>query len=370
MVAYDCRCPGLATPKPGRPALWMPGLPPPPPVASYDNLECSVDDVIAEYVAQCALSMTCRELALAGLFLAAWPACGAPRSDRRAARPLALPPWTRSPPTPTGRSSESAHRLRPPAYAGGVTDPAVEPVSPEAPALTGPGMMNQAWRDLTFLHWAVDPERVAHRMPPGVRPDTIDGATYVGLIPFRMVGAGVGRGPGVPWLGTFLETNVRLYSVDETGRRGIVFLSLDADRAAVVLGARAAFGLPYRWARMRYRVSGDVHTYDARLRTPGPRASSHIAVRAGARRASTPLDDFLSARWGLHVRHAGRDLYVPNHHEAWPMHDAEVVALDDGLMASVGLPDLAQRPPDHVGFSPGVLTEFGLPGLASRPRRG
>jgi glutaminase len=39
-------------------------------LASYGNLECSVDEVIDQYVAQCALSMTCRELALAGLFLA------------------------------------------------------------------------------------------------------------------------------------------------------------------------------------------------------------------------------------------------------------------------------------------------------------
>src|SRR3954453_15038508 len=103
-------------------------------------------------------------------------------------------------------------------------------------------MMSQRWRDLTFLHWAVDPAEVAHRMPSGVRPDTLGGVTYVGLIPFRMVGAGVARGPAVPWLGTFLETNVRLYSVDRTGRRGIVFLTLEANRAAVVLGARAAFG--------------------------------------------------------------------------------------------------------------------------------
>ena len=44
----------------------------------------------------------------------------------------------------------------------------VEPVLPEAPALTGPVMMNQDWRDLTFLHWAVDPALVADRMPPGV----------------------------------------------------------------------------------------------------------------------------------------------------------------------------------------------------------
>lgn len=251
-----------------------------------------------------------------------------------------------------------------------MNDPVVEPVSPHAPALTGPVMMNQRWRDLTFLHWALDPAEVAHRMPPGVRPDTLDGVTYVGLIPFRMVDAGVARGPGVPWLGSFLETNVRLYSVDATGRRGIVFLSLDTDRAAVVLGARAAFGLPYRWARMRHHRRGDVHTYDARLRSPGERPSSHVVVRAGARRESTALDEFLSARWGLHQRWWGRTLHVPNTHEPWPIHDAEVLALDDGLMASVGLPGLASRRPDHVGFSPGVFTEFGLPGDARRSRPG
>jgi uncharacterized protein YqjF (DUF2071 family) len=250
-----------------------------------------------------------------------------------------------------------------------VNDSGVEPVSSNAPQLSGPVMMHQSWRDLTFLHWAVDPKQVAHLMPPGVRPDTLDGVTYVGLIPFRMVGAGIARGPAVPWLGSFLETNVRLYSVDDTGRRGIVFLSLDADRAAVVVGARAAFGLPYRWARMRYRVKGKVHSYDARLRRRRTTARSHIVVRAGARRQSTELDDFVSARWGLHVRWWGRTLYIPNCHEAWPVHDAEVLALDDGLMASVGLPHLAARPPDHVAFSPGVRTQFGLPGDATRPRR-
>jgi uncharacterized protein YqjF (DUF2071 family) len=249
-----------------------------------------------------------------------------------------------------------------------VNSAGIEPVSPDAPGLSGRVMMTQQWRDLTFLHWAVDPAEVASRMPPGVRPDTLDGVTYVGLIPFRMVGAGVGRGPAVPWLGSFLETNVRLYSVDDTGRRGIVFLSLDADRAAVVLGARAAFGLPYRWAHMRHRVSGDVHTYDARLRRRGQPVRSHVEIRAGAVRESTELDHFLSARWGLHVRYAGRTLYVPNRHEVWPVHDAEVLALDDQLMASVGLPGLAGRAPDHVGFSPGVRTDFGFPSDATRPR--
>ena len=248
----------------------------------------------------------------------------------------------------------------------------VEPVLPEAPALTGPVMMNQDWRDLTFLHWAVEPERVAGLMPAGVRPDVLDGTTHVGLVPFRMVDAGIARGRGVPWAGTFLETNVRLYSVDDTGRRGIVFLSLDTDRSVVVAGARAAFGLPYRWSRMRHTVrrsdNGEVHDYRSSLRWPGTRARSHVAVRVGPPRESTELDVFLSARWGLHVRWLGRTLHVPNAHGRWPLREAEVVALDDELLGSVGLGELAGRAPDHVAFSDGVHTEFGFPADARRPR--
>src|SRR4051812_25893902 len=116
-------------------------------------------------------------------------------------------------------------------------------------------MMTQDWRDLTMVHWAVPPERVRRRMPRGVRPDTLEAMTYVGLVPFRMVDAGLARGPAVPWAGSFLRTTVRLYSVDDAGRRGIVFLSLDTDRSLVVAGARAAFGLPYRWARMRHAAA-------------------------------------------------------------------------------------------------------------------
>lgn len=242
-----------------------------------------------------------------------------------------------------------------------MTVPSPHPVSSTAPVLPRPHLMRQSWRDVGFLHWAVDPTDVAPLFPAGVRPDVLDGVTYVGLVPFRMVGAGFAHGPGVPWAGTFLETNVRLYSVDATGRRGVVFLSLDTDRAVVVAGARAVFGLPYRWARMRHSGAGGVHRYSARLRRPGVRAASRVVLRPGGPAAAGDLEHFLTARWGLHVAHLGRTWYVPNEHPAWPLRTAEVVELDDGLRASVGLGRLCGRAPDHVLFSDGVPVSFGTP---------
>ncbi len=247
-----------------------------------------------------------------------------------------------------------------------------EPVTREAPPLRGRVISTQSWRALTFLHWTVDPDRVAPLLPPGVRPDLHEGRTYVGLVPFRMVGLSLGRGPGLPYFGTFLETNVRLYSVDETGRRGVVFLSLDTDRAAAVPTIRAGIGAPYRWARMRFRRAGNRVTYEARLRrlprTGAERPSSRIVVRVGKPREATPLDDFLTARWGAHVLRRGRTTYVPNRHEPWPLHDANVLELDDELVASVGLQGVTERPPDHVAFSEGVRAEFGPPYDARQPR--
>ncbi len=245
----------------------------------------------------------------------------------------------------------------------------MQPVSATAPGLTGVQIMTQDWLDLAFLHWRVSPEVVAPLLPPGVHPDVHDGTTWVGLIPFRMVDAGVGKGPAVPWFGTFHETNVRLYSVDEQGRRGIVFLTLEASRLAVVLGARAAFALPYTWSRMRVVETGGVLTYTCTRRWPAPRtARTTIVVRPGADvDPGDPMADFLTARWGLHTRAFGRTLYVPNEHRTWHLQAAQLLHLDDTLVESSGLPGVVSRPPDSVLFSRGVSTQFAFPFGAQRP---
>ncbi|MGL5829424.1 MAG: DUF2071 domain-containing protein, partial [Angustibacter sp.] len=171
--------------------------------------------------------------------------------------------------------------------------------------------------------------------------------------------------------------NVRLYSVDRTGRRGIVFRSLAASRLAVVLAARGAFNLPYWWAKMRgAERCAEGHrelVWVSHDRRPGSGACpSRIALRVGPPVAAgdedAALTTFLSARWGLHTAHLGHTWYIPNEHEPWPLHRAEVLDLSDDLLARAGFPRVAARAPDHLLFAPGVTARFGLPTLASRPR--
>ncbi|WP_209306653.1 DUF2071 domain-containing protein [Blastococcus sp. CT_GayMR19] len=237
--------------------------------------------------------------------------------------------------------------------------PGAEPLTPTAPRPAGRTVSTQDWRDVTFLHWAVDPARVAPLLPAGTVPDVHDGCTYVGLIPFRMHRVGLLGAPGLPYLGSFAETNVRLYSVDGDGRRGVVFRSLDAERLLPVLAGRWAAGLPYAWSRMRIARAGAVLTYTSRRRGPGPR--SRVVVRVGGALPEVdPLARFLTARWGLH--RPGRDgpVFWPNEHGEWPLHRAELLDLEESLLTAAGL-DPATGPPDSVLFSPGVAARFGPP---------
>ncbi|WP_119730223.1 YqjF family protein [Thermomonospora amylolytica] len=237
-----------------------------------------------------------------------------------------------------------------------------EPITADPPGGVSHPLLTQSWLDLAFIHWTVDPEDVKPLLPAGAVPDTLDGVTYVGLVAFRMHRVGWFRLPGLPYLGTFPETNVRLYSVDEHGRRGVVFRSLDASRLVPVLIARTGFRLPYLWSRMTIRTDGDVVSYTSSRRWPGPRgAHSRIAVRTGERiERPTELEHFLTARWGMHSTFFGRLRYLPNVHPRWPLHRATLLHCDQTLTAAAGLTgELGD--PVSVLYSPGVPVRFSRP---------
>jgi hypothetical protein len=120
-------------------------------------------------------------------------------------------------------------------------------------------------------------------------------------------------------------------------------------------------GLNYLWARMRLDDDGDTLTYTTRRRWPGPRgASSIVRVRVGEQIEPSPLEQFLTARWGLFLPdRRGRTRYWPNEHPAWPLRAASLEHLDDGLVAAAGLPGLAATEPISVLYSDGVSVRFG-----------
>ena len=233
---------------------------------------------------------------------------------------------------------------------------------PAAPELPAPIIMDQRWLDAVFLHWRI-PEAVAARfMPPGVAPDVFDGSAWVGLIGFRMQGAGVGRGPGIPYFGSFNEINVRLYSREPDGTRGVVFRSLDASRLAVVLAARAA-GIPYVWSRASYvgadgfagSASAGVFRAALSRRHPERFLGRPRARRRSHRRAVDPPHGPVRSAFTVQ----GRTIYVPNTHSAWPLYRAQLFGLEDQLVRAAGIE--VDGPPESVLFSPGVHTQFGRP---------
>ncbi|MET8585563.1 DUF2071 domain-containing protein [Streptomyces collinus] len=221
-------------------------------------------------------------------------------------------------------------------------------------------LFQQRWQDVVFLHWPADPFEVAGLLPPGTVPDLHHGRTYVGLVFFRMRRLALGSLPPLPGVGTFDEVNVRLYSRDALGRRGVVFRSLDCDRLAPVLLARAAFGLPYRWSRTLSRWYGPRLLYCSRRRAR-PRSTSRVWVDVTSETVKPqPLDEFLTYRWGLHARTCQRSYYLPNDHTPWTFLHCDLLDWDASAVAAAGLtPPTAE--PVSVLYAPGVQVQFGLP---------
>ena len=94
-----------------------------------------------------------------------------------------------------------------------------------------------------------------------MHPEIVDICTRRALVPtsspmglptsgwsrFVMSATKVGTALPIPYFGNFPETNVRLYSIDDAGRHGVLFRSLETARLAVVPVTRIGRGVRYTW---------------------------------------------------------------------------------------------------------------------------
>jgi uncharacterized protein YqjF (DUF2071 family) len=218
--------------------------------------------------------------------------------------------------------------------------------------------LHQDWRHLTFLHWSFAPAVIRPFIPCEFELDTFDGQAWIGVVPFLIRGS---RFPAVPWRLEFPETNVRTYVRGPDGETGVWFFSLDAANILAVLGARAVFGLPYMWSRMRVETppvgtAGRIRYHSERI-WPNAPAALECAVEIGESvpaREIGPLEVFLINRYRLYTRLLGRVACGVVDHFPYPLARVQLLELRQTLFFVDG-------PPMTVHYSPGVEVRISAP---------
>jgi uncharacterized protein len=227
-------------------------------------------------------------------------------------------------------------------------------------------VMRQKWRDLLFIHWPITPEALQPLIPAPLELDLFDGTAYVGLIPFTMTGVRPVGLPAVAGLSSFHETNVRTYVRLADRDPGVWFFNLEAANRIAVFLARRLFHLPYHYARMFLEhespgSAGDQTTilYAGTRRWPGPLPASYSVRATPVGRvqpaAGDTLEHFLVERYILFTRRKGRLHQGRVHHLPYPIQPADILSLDETLLAAARIERPKITPLAH--FAAGVDVE-------------
>jgi hypothetical protein len=215
--------------------------------------------------------------------------------------------------------------------------------------------MGQSWKRLAFLHWRVDVDALASRLPPGIEPDVFDGSAWIGVTPFVVHSVRTRFTPPLPWLSTFAETNVRTY-ITRDGKPGIWFLSLDTPRRPAIFGARRAYRLPYHRARIEVHMRNGVVDY--RLERAGGQARlavSYEPVGAGYPATERAFERFACERYCLFT--VDEDLALMRadiHHPPWHVQHALVEIRHNTMAQPYGI-ELEGDPVGHFAARQDVL---------------
>lgn len=210
--------------------------------------------------------------------------------------------------------------------------------------------MFQTWRDLLFLHWEIDPQEIAKKIPSRLSIDLHQGKAYLGLIPFSMKKVRPRFLPALPWISNFLELNVRTYVYDKNGNPGVWFFSLDCNQPLAVTIAQKLFNLPYQHASM----TSDGKNYHCQRRGQTEKATYQYP-QMGPLQTATPgsLEFFLLERYLLFSQSSQGTISCGQvHHEPY-------------TFSPVHLPQISHAPLHWEGFhlNSAPISTLASPGL-------
>lgn len=174
---------------------------------------------------------------------------------------------------------------------------------------------------MIIASYAVDPEMLSSRLPPGLELDLFEGEAVCSLVGFRFEDS---RVMGIKWPGyrNFPEINLRFYVRESVGdRRGVVFVCELVKHRVVAGIARGVYNEPYVRARIEDRIT----------QVDGKRLveySFSYGGGAGTMRVETDLEPvvptecspehwFKEHQWGYGVTRRGRLLRYEVQHPNW-----------------------------------------------------
>ena len=216
-----------------------------------------------------------------------------------------------------------------------------------------PHALSQEWRNLTFMHWEVEPSKIETYLPEGLELDLYEGKAYVGTIPFQMKNVRPRFLPAVPGISTFPEFNIRTY-VTKNGIPGVLFLTLDAQSRITCWHAPRAYGLPYRYAKCYLKKKGNNFIWKSKRVSDGARLEGECKLIGGKMQASkNSLEYFLFERYSLYTEMNGKLHMAYTLHEPWIFQEAEVKVTNNSLTECYNL-GIDVMKPQYVHASSGV----------------
>ena len=222
---------------------------------------------------------------------------------------------------------------------------------------TKPWVLRQRWLDLLFVHWPVPSAKLRELVPPSLTIQEFDGTSWAGIVPFEIQGLMWRPLPDLPYLSRFPELNLRLY-VEAEGKPGVWFISLDADNAAAVFGARAAFALPYWRAKIVMRRENSAISFRSLRRRHLDTAFDVTYRPVGEPSTATPgtLEYFLTERYCLYTVSRDRLRRLEIDHPPWPLQRAEAEIRVNTLASTQGVPlDTSRAPLLHFSARQDVI---------------
>jgi uncharacterized protein YqjF (DUF2071 family) len=210
---------------------------------------------------------------------------------------------------------------------------------------TGAWQYYQEWNDALFLHWTIPCDVIRSCIPRALNLDTFNGDAYVSLVAFTMQKIRPRVLPAIGYVSDFDEINLRTY-INNDGKSGVYFLSIEAGKRLSVLIARALSGLPY--------VTACIARSKGKYSSINDRTGCYMdaAFEVGQQQEKTNLDKWLTERYCLYLDDGGKLFRYDIHHKEWKINHVRIDRLS--LNYGVGGVSLSNIAPGLTHYSEGV----------------